>query len=215
MFDALVGFLREFLDILYNFTAYLGMPNYGLAIILLTIIVKMILFPLTYKQMVSMKKMAALSPKIKELQTKHKSQPEKANAAVMELYKEHKVNPFSGCLPLVIQMPVFIGLYRMLLQATSLPPNSVFLFLNLHQKGYIVLAVLAAATTYLQSRLSGTNPNDPTYKTMLYIMPLFMGYISYTVPAGLGLYWVTMNVMSILQQLWINKRVGKVSVQKA
>lgn len=212
MFDGLVGFLKGSLDVLYHSTSFLGYENYGLAIILLTIIVKIILFPLTYKQMVSMKKMADLSPKIKELQAKHKSQPEKANAAMMELYKEHKVNPFSGCLPLIIQMPIFLGLYNALLK--PLPANSVFLGLNLNDKNYIILALLAAGTTYLQSKLSGTNPNDPTFKTMLYIMPLFLGYISYTVPAGLGLYWVTMNVMSILQQLVINKKVG-MTAQKA
>ncbi len=214
MFDTLVGFLKSSLDFLYQLTATLGIPNYGLAIILLTIIVKMILFPLTYKQMVSMRKMADLGPKIKELQAKYKSQPEKANAAVMELYKEHKVNPFSGCLPLIVQMPIFIGLYRALL-SFQFGANAQFLWVNLTQKNDIVLALLAAGTTYLQSKLSGTNPNDPTYKTMLYMMPIFLGYISYTVPAGLALYWVTMNLMSVLQQLWINKRIGKLNAQKA
>jgi YidC/Oxa1 family membrane protein insertase len=210
---ALVNFLSDFLNYLYNFTGMLGVANYGLAIILLTIIVKMILFPLTYKQMVSMKRMAELSPKLKEIQNKHKSQPEKVNAETMKLYKEHNINPLSGCLPLLIQMPILIGLYRALMYFNF--SEAHFLWFTLTQKNDILLALLAAATTFLQSKLSGTNPNDPTYKTMLYIMPLFLGYISYTVPAGLALYWVTMNVMSILQQLFINKRIGRLNVQKA
>ncbi len=214
IFDSLVKFLTDSLNVLYNFTASFGIANYGLAIILLTIIVKTIMFPLTFKQMNSMKKMSELSPKIKEIQTKYKSQPDKANAAVMELYKEHKVNPFSGCLPLIIQMPIFIGLYNALLHA-NFGANPYFLWFNLKNQHDIVLALLAALTTYFQSKLSGTNPNDPTYKTMLYVMPIFLGYISWTVPTGLALYWVTMNIMSILQQIWINKKIGKISVQKA
>lgn len=211
--STLVQFLTSLLNYLYNFTGVLGVANYGLAIILLTVIVKMILFPLTYKQMVSMKKMAELGPKIKELQNKFKSQPEKVNAETMKLYKEHNINPLSGCLPLLIQMPIFIGLYRSLMYFNF--NEAHFLWFSLTQKGDIVLALLAAATTFLQSKLSGTNPNDPTYKTMLYVMPLFLGYISYTVPAGLALYWVTMNLMSVLQQLWINKKIGRLNVQKA
>ncbi len=207
--------LTDFLNSLYHFTGTLGYANYGLAIILLTIIVKMVLFPLTYKQMVSMKKMAELSPKLKEIQNKYKSQPEKANAETMKLYQEHKINPLSGCLPLLIQMPIFIGLYRTLYSMTKTFGDAHFLWFNLTQHGDIVLALLSAGTTYLQSKLSGTNPDDPTYKTMLYVMPVFLGYISYTVPAGLALYWVTMNLMSILQQLYINKKIGRPAVQKA
>ncbi|MDA8442518.1 MAG: YidC/Oxa1 family membrane protein insertase [Peptococcaceae bacterium] len=212
---ALVGFFSYLLNIFYNFTSSIGFPNYGLAIILLTIIIKTILFPLTYKQMASMRKMADLNPKIKELQTKYKAQPEKANAEVMKLYQEHKVNPLSGCLPLVIQMPVFIGLYRTLATPGIFRHNPMFLGVNLTITHNIIFAVLAAITTFLQSKFSGTNPNDPTFKTMLYVMPVFLAYISYTVPAGLALYWVVMNTMSILQQLWINKRIGKLAVQKA
>lgn len=212
---ALVDFFSYLLKNLYNFTSFIGFANYGLAIILLTIIVKSILFPLTYKQMVSMKKMADLQPKIKEIQAKFKSQPEKANAAVMELYKDNKVNPLSGCLPLLIQMPVFIGLYRTLATPGLFGKNSLFLGINLMSNHNIPLALLAGITTYFQSRLTGTNPDDQTYKTMLYIMPLFLAYMSFNVPAGLALYWVTMNLMSILQQLFINKKVGKLSTQKA
>ena len=219
--NIIVDGMTSLLNILYNFSASVGFPNYGVAIILLTILIKTLIYPLTYKQMVSMRKTIDLQPKIKAIQAKHKNDKEKANAAVMELYKEHKVNPMGGCLPIVVQLPIFWALYSTLLNFKYDPLNAGahwFLGFDLTRTYgftptiHLLLPIFAAATTYLQTKV--TNPNastDPTQKTMLYIMPVFFAYISATVPSGLALYWVTMNVVSILQQLYINRRLASQS----
>jgi YidC/Oxa1 family membrane protein insertase len=216
--NIIVHWMTYLLNILYNLSSSVGLPNYGVAIILLTILIKTIIYPLTYKQMASMRKTVELQPKIKAIQTKHKNDKEKANAEVMELYKEHKVNPMGGCLPIVVQLPIFWGLYSTLRNfpyGSSAAAAHWFLGFDLTKiygftpTYHIILPVFAAATTYLQTKV--TNPNastDPTQKTMLYVMPIFFAYISATVPSGLALYWVTMNCVSILQQLYINRKLS-------
>lgn len=151
------------------------------------------------------------------------------NAKVMELYKENNVNPASGCLPLVIQLPIFWALYSSLSHFgnyISDPSQAQFLWFDLTMKGSLsdptsfILPVLSAASTFLQTKIStatsaasaGTGDKNAaamasTQKSMLYIMPFFMGYITYTVPSGLGLYFVVMNVVSIFQQLYINRKL--------
>ena len=220
----IVEWMTYLLNILYNLSASVGFPNYGVAIILLTIIIKTLIYPLTYKQMASMRKTIELQPKIKALQAKYKNDKEKTNTAVMELYKEHQVNPMGGCLPILVQLPIFWALYSTLLKFEygTNPAAYSFLYFDLTKiygfalSYHLILPIFAAATTYLQTKV--TNPNataDPTQKTMLYIMPVFFAYISATVPAGLALYWVTMNVVSILQQLYINRRLENQSKRAA
>ena len=215
--NIIVEGMTYLLNILYNLSATVGLPNYGVAIILLTVLIKTLIYPLTYKQMASMRKTVDLQPKIKAIQAKHKNDKEKANAAVMELYKEHNVNPMGGCLPIIVQLPIFWALYSTLLHfpyGGSAEAAHWFLGFDLTKiygftpSFHLILPIFAAATTYLQTKV--TNPNassDPTQKTMLYLMPVFFAYISATVPSGLALYWVTMNVVSILQQLYINRRL--------
>ncbi|MDI6879529.1 MAG: YidC/Oxa1 family membrane protein insertase [Desulfitobacteriaceae bacterium] len=208
----IVQWMTDLLELLYRVSAQIGLPNYGVAIILLTIIIKMLIFPLTWKQMASMRKMADLQPKVKDLQKKLKDDPKKSQAAVMELYKEYNVNPMGGCLPILIQLPIFWSLYSTLLHFPyGSVANSQFLWFNLTQKDPLyILAVLAALTTFLQTKVSSPNASsDPTQRMMLYFMPLMFGYISATVPSGLALYWVTMNIMSILQQLFINRKLAQ------
>jgi len=210
--DTLVQWMTDLLQLLFGFTSRFGFESYGVAIILLTIIIKMLIYPLTYKQMVSMRKTTEIQPKIKELQAKHKDDPKKANAAIMEMYKEQKVNPMGGCLPLLIQLPIFWALYKTLLNFPYTDPaQAQFLWFNLTQPDtWYILAVLAALTSFLQTKVSNPNATkDSTQKALLYVMPLFMGYISATVPSGLALYWVTMNSVSILQLLYINHRLAK------
>ena len=219
--STIVEGMKNLLDILYNLSTAVGLPYYGVAIILLTILIKTLIFPLTYKQMASMRKTVDLQPKIKAIQEKHKNNKEKANAAVMELYKQHNVNPLGGCLPILVQLPIFWALYSALLNFKYDPTNpSAHLFLGFDLtivygfalSYHLILPIFAAATTYLQTKLTSPNATtDPTQKTMLYIMPVFFAYISATVPAGLALYWVTMNVVSIFQQLYINSRLAKKS----
>lgn len=215
--NIIVQWMTDLLKWLYNLTSLVGIANYGLAIILLTIIIKSLIFPLTWKQMKSMRKTVDIQPKVKELQKKYKNEPQKLNAEMMELYKTNNVNPAGGCLPILVQLPIFWALYSALFNFGNYiadPSQAYFLWFNLTAKDpYYILAVLAAATTFLQTKLtSATNPaaaTDPTQKTMLYIMPVFMGYISTTVPSGLALYWVTMNIVSVLQQIYINRRLER------
>jgi YidC/Oxa1 family membrane protein insertase len=215
--NIIVDGMTSLLNMIYNFSASVGFPNYGVAIILLTILIKTLIYPLTYKQMASMRKTIELQPKIKAIQEKHKDDKEKSNAAVMELYKEHKVNPMGGCLPIVVQLPILYALYSTL---KNFPyegsATSAHWFLGydlIRTYGFIspyhlLLPILAALTLYLQTKITNPNTSDPTQKTMLYIMPVFSAYISATVPAGLALYWVTTNIVSILQQLYINRRLA-------
>ena len=218
--NIIVEGMTSLLNILYNFSATVGFPNYGVAIILLTMLIKTLIYPLTYKQMASMRKTIEIQPKIKAIQAKYKNDKEKANAAVMELYKEHKVNPMGGCLPILVQLPIFWALYSTLRNfpyAGTADAAHWFLGFDLtYTYGFaltfhLLLPVFAAATTFLQTKLTSPNTTDPTQKTMLYMMPVFFAYISATVPAGLALYWVTMNVVSIFQQLYINRKLASIS----
>lgn len=227
-----VQWMTSFLKWLYSVTALVGVPSYGIAIILLTIIIKSVIYPLTWKQMASMRKTADLQPKLQAIQKKYKSDPETMNAKVMELYKENNVNPASGCLPLVIQLPIFWALYSSLSHFgnyISDPSQAQFLWFDLTTRGSVsnptsfILPIFTTATTFLQTKLStaasattsGSSDNSSaaamasTQKTMLYIMPLFMGYITFTVPSGLGLYFVVMNIVSVFQQLHINHKLDK------
>ena len=112
--NIIVDGMTSLLNILYNFSASVGFPNYGVAIMFLTILIKTLIYPLTYKQMASMRKTIELQPKIKAIQEKHKDDKEKVNASVMGLYKEHKVNPMGGFLPIVVQLPIMYALYSTL-----------------------------------------------------------------------------------------------------
>ena len=207
IFDALVKGMSDFINILYSFTNTIGIPNYGLAIILLTVIIKMVLYPLTKKQMLSMRSMQQLQPKIKEIQNKYKGKDQQLmQQKTMELYKEHNINPMAGCLPLIIQMPILIALYRALYKFEFInPAHANFLWVsNLSNIDPYILPFLAGVTTYLQSKLTTTTA-DPTQRIMLYTMPVFIAWISHTMPAGLALYWVVFNLVGAIQQYYINK----------
>lgn len=209
MWDALVNGMRYIIDSLYAFTGSIGFPSYALAIILLTVAIKIVLYPLSKKQMKSMKMMQQLAPKIKEIQEKYKNKdPQKMQQKIMELYKKHNVNPAAGCLPILIQMPILIALYRALLNYEFINREHAYLFgIYLAEKDHtFILPILAAVTTFIQSKLT-TNTADQTQKTMLYTMPLLLGWIAATVPSGLALYWVAFNVVGAIQQYYINRQV--------
>ncbi|NLJ77513.1 MAG: membrane protein insertase YidC [Peptococcaceae bacterium] len=197
------------LNNLYYFTSSVGLPSYALAIILLTVLIKVILYPLTRKQMKSMLGMQKIQPKIKEIQDKWKKKdPKRMQEEVMKLYKEHNINPAAGCMPLLIQMPILIALYRSLFVFDYVnPAHATFFWLpNLTDKDpFFILPVLAGITTYFQSKMTMTG-SDPTQRMMLFTMPVFIGWIAATVPAGLALYWVVFNLVGIIQQYYINKQ---------
>ena len=202
IWDSLINGMKWLLEFFYNWTVAIGVPSYGIAIILLTIVVKMVLFPLTVKQMRSMKITQQLQPKIKEIQERYKD-PQKAQAAMMEMYKQYGASPLAGCLPLILQMPILIGLYRALYKFNF---TGGFLWLHNLQKPdpWYILPVLAGLTTFLMQRMT-TNMQDQTQRTMLYVMPVFIGWLTIKFPSGLGIYWVVSNIVSAIQQYFINR----------
>lgn len=212
MWDAILAPIESVmswaLTFLYNLTVQAGWPSYGLAIILLTIAIKMILYPLTVKQVRSMKAMQNIAPKMKEIQEKYKDNKEKQQKEVANLYKEAGVNPLAGCLPLLVQMPFFISIF-FVIKGFHYESNPSFLWIsNLAQENpsdpYLILPALAAITTYITSKQTMTD-NSQQNKAMLFVMPIMIGWFSYQFPAGLALYWVVSNFVQVIQQWWLNR----------
>jgi len=187
---------------IYNFVG-----NWGWAIVILTILIRIVLFPLTFKGMVSMQKLKELSPKIKELQQKYKGDPQKLNAHMMQLYKKHGANPMGGCLPLLLQIPVFFAIYRVLLNAIELKGAEWILWINdLSVKDpYFILPILMGIAMYLHQKITPTTITDPMQQKIFQYLPIVFTFFFITFPAGLTLYWFVNNVLSIIQQLIVNK----------
>lgn len=187
--------------------------NYGFAIILLTFFIRLVFYPLTYKSFKSMKEMSNLQPQLKELQLKYKGKPELLNKATMELYKKHKVNPLGGCLPILIQIPVFIALYNVLLNAIELRDAPfIFWITNLSTKDpYYITPIVMGLTMFIQQKLSPSTLDPMQAKIMLFLpiifTIMFMGF-----PSGLVIYWTANNIFTILQQL-IDTRLIKVKAR--
>jgi len=206
IFYPIESLLRFVLESLFAITSAAGFASYGWAIILLTIIVKMALYPLTVKQVKSMKAMQELSPKMKKIQEKYKDNPQMMQQKIGALYKDAGVNPLAGCLPLLIQMPILMGMYYSLYNFSYPTPESAYFLWMTSMSDpdpLYILPVLSALTTFLQQKMTTTDSNNPQMKMMMFIMPLFIGWISISFPAGLVLYWVTMNVVQIAQQWWM------------
>lgn len=185
---------------------YKYVHNYGVAIIILTILVRLVLFPLTYKGMKSMKKMQQLQPKMKKIQAKYKDNREKLNTEVMDLYKRHKVNPVGGCLPMLLQIPVFFALYSALMSAVELRHAPFYLWISdlSAPDGLGITPLLMGISMYLQQKMSPT-AMDPTQAKIMGMLPIVFTIFTFTFPSGLTLYWVTSNVLSIGQQYLINR----------
>lgn len=211
--NALARPLGALLKMIFDIT-----NNYGLSIILFTILVKLVTVPLTLKQTRSMKEIQEIQPKLLKLQEKYKDDKEQLNVKTMELYKEHNINPFGGCLPLLIQFPIIIGLFAALRepglyvfesQAAYEAINTSFLWLkNLSSPDPYMwgLPLLAGITTYFSTAtLSSVAPADQSQKIMTYFMPLMIFWWGRTFPAGLTLYWVVSNAFQIVQQLIIRR----------
>lgn len=209
LFNYLINGMTILMNWLYQLTVGAGVPSYGLAIILLTLLIKVVLYPLTQKQMKSMAAMQKIQPKVKEIQEKWKDKnQQKMQQKIMDLYKENNVNPMGGCLPLLIQLPILIALYRSLFAFPFInEEHASFIWVaNLSLKDpYFILPALAGITTYFQTKMT-TSMADPTQRTMLYVMPLMIVWISSTFPSGLSLYWVTFNIAGILQQYLVNRQ---------
>ncbi len=220
--------LFNLLVAIYNLTPG---GDFGLAIIFLTIVVRIVFFPLSIKALVSQKELGRLQPKIKEIQDKFKDDKQAIGKATMDLYKEHKINPFGGCLPILIQLPVLIALYSAL--RLGLKPDSLKdLYSFVHNPGLIkqiafgfvdltkkspYLAILAGILQFLQTKQS-TSLQAPISKTdpgssaaqmnqqMLYFFPVMVIIIAWNLPTGLTLYWVTATLFSIFEQFYIKNK---------
>jgi len=192
--------------------------NWGWSIIALTILIRLILYPLTYKGMVSMQKMKAIAPKIKEIQAKYKSDPQRMNAAVMEMYKKHGANPLGGCLPMLLQIPVFFAIYRVLLNAEELQGAPWILWINdlSRMDPYFVLPILMGASMYFQQRMTPNNFTDPLQAKVFKFLPIIFTFFFMTFPSGLVLYWFVNNLFSMLQQFIVNQQFkNKEDLEKA
>jgi len=243
MWSTLTDLVAQLLIMLYGIT-----HNYGFAIIVLTIIIRVVLYPLMQKQMVSMREMQKIQPLMKAIQSKFKNDKERLNKELMALYKVHKVNPMSGCLPLLIQMPILILLFQTLRkfeyldpsgnisggflwianqveviveniptivaglaapeQLIHLPGNGIF---NIQALG--IMPFLIGGSMWYQQKMttagSGASGGsaEQTQKMMTIMMPLMIGFMSFTLPSGLTLYWLTSTLLGIGQQYLINKKM--------
>lgn len=208
--DFLSGIVKNLLTFFYNLTVSAGVPSYGLAIILLTIAIKMLLYPLTVKQVKSMKAMSDIQPKMKALQEKYKDNKEKLSKEMAELYRTAGVNPLAGCLPLIVQMPVLIAIFFAIKEYNYVGDSSFLWLKNLSQDNpsdpFYIIPVLSALTTYIQQKQTTTDMTSAQNKMMMIFMPLFIGYITITFPAGLGIYWVVGNLVQIAQQWWMYRK---------
>ncbi|MBI4588797.1 MAG: membrane protein insertase YidC [Candidatus Rokubacteria bacterium] len=209
------------------FTRYIG--NYGLAIILLTVITKILFYPLTLKSLASMKAMQALQPQINALRAKYAKDPQRLQRETMELYRKHKVNPMGGCLPMVIQIPIFYALYLVFQYAVELQ-NAAFLCIgkapgwlpllggeelwicNLaHYDPTYVLPVLMGVSMFVQQKMSPT-VGDPRQAKVMLVLPLVFTFMFLNLPSGLVLYWFVSNVLQILQQHYMDRRGRSVKI---
>jgi YidC/Oxa1 family membrane protein insertase len=192
------------LALLRWFHGYVG--NFGVAIILLTVVVRVVLFPLTYRGMVSMKRMQKLQPRMTALREKFKNDKERMNREVMELYRRHKVNPLGGCLPIVVQIPIFFALYSALISAIELRHAPFGLWiqdLSAHD-GLYLLPLVMGGTMFFQQRMTPSSM-DPTQAKIMMWMPVVFTVFMLSFPSGLMVYWSTSNLLSITQQAIINR----------
>jgi len=197
--------------------------NYGIAIIVLTIVIKLIFWPLTHKSFASMREMQRLQPRIKQIRERFKHDREQLNREMMLLYKTHKINPLGGCLPMLLQIPVFFALYKALMDSIELRHAPfVFWIKDLSAPDYLLrfppgvsffgiegigpLPLLMGASMVIQQKMTPST-GDPTQAKVMMLMPIFFTFLFISFPSGLVLYWLMNNVLSIVQQVYINARL--------
>ncbi|MGD8987311.1 MAG: membrane protein insertase YidC [Syntrophobacterales bacterium] len=195
--------------------------NYGLAIILLTVLIKILFWPLTHKSYVSMQAMKKLQPKMAKIREKYKDDKEKMNQEIMQMYRTHKVNPMGGCLPMVLQIPVFFALYRVLYSSIAMrhapflwwindlsAPDRLYVGFTIPYLGGLpVLTLLMGISMFVQQKMTPTSA-DPRQEKMMLMMPVIFTVFFVNFPSGLVLYWLVNNILSIGQQYYINKKAA-------
>jgi len=189
------------LSAIYDFT-----KNWGVAIILFVVLVRIILFPLTYRGMVSMYKMKLMAPKMQELKRKYGKDPQKFQMKMMELYKKEGANPLGGCLPMLLQIPIFFAIYRVLVNAIELK-GATFLWIQdlSAMDPYFILPILMGVTMYAHQTITPNNFQDPMQEKVFKFLPVIFTFFMATFSAGLVLYWTINNLLSFIQQFIINK----------
>ena len=206
IFSTLVGWLADMMawavQFFYNLTASLGFPSYGIAIIILTIVITGLLLPFALKQIKSMKGMQEIQPKVAALQKKYKNDRAKLSIEMQKLYREHNISPLAGCLPLLIQMPFLISIFYALQGFQYDSAHASFLWLSslASKDPTYVLPILSAVSTWALSAQTAPKNAEGPQKMMTYFMPLFIGYISINFPSGLVIYWVVSNLFQLVQQ---------------
>jgi YidC/Oxa1 family membrane protein insertase len=196
-------------------------PNYGVAIIVITIMVRVVTLPIMARQMKSMEKMRAVQPQVKELQEKYADDKARQSEAMMAVYREHGVNPLGGCLPMVLQLPVFIGLFYALQSSFALR-NAPFVFwiddlsapevlFEIPGVGFPVrlLPLVMGASMVLQQKMTPTTVDPAQARMMLVMMPVMMTVLFYQFPSGLVLYWMVSNLLGIAHQLWVRRGMSE------
>jgi len=231
---------QELID--YGWFAFLAKPlvflmeasnrvtgNYGIDIILLTILIKILFYPLTQKSMVSMRKMQELAPILTKLKEKYKGDPSRLNQETMNLYKTYKINPLSGCLPMLAQIPVFIALYKALLVTIELRHAPFFLWINdlsapehlwdISVAGYTIpiriLPLLMGVSMFAQQKMTPSAGMDPAQQKMMLFMPIIFTFMFWGFPTGLVIYWLVNNILSIGQQILYNRQIEAAKAAKA
>jgi len=212
MFDLVAQTLLQALNTIHRIT-----HNWGWSIILLSILIYFVLFPLTLKQMRSMKAMQALQPQMEELRKQYKDNPQKLNKELMLLYKEHKVNPLGGCLPFILQIPIFFALYRVLINSVVLK-GAHFLWIKdlsapdglvLFGKATNILPIIMAGLMFLQQKMTVSSAGQQAaqqQRMMAFMFPVFFAFIFYSMPAGLVLYWLVNSFLMLLNQVLIQRK---------
>lgn len=196
---------KPMFSLLQFIQGYIG--NWGWTIVILTILIKVVLYPLSYKGMMSMQKLKELAPKMKEIQAKHKDDKQKQSMAMMELYKKHGANPMGGCLPLLLQIPVFFAIYRVLINSIELKGAEwIFWIHDLALKDpFFVLPILMGLTMYIQQKITPNTMQDEMQRKIFQMLPIVFTFFFLWFPAGLTLYWFVNNVFTIAQQYTINR----------
>jgi YidC/Oxa1 family membrane protein insertase len=196
---------RPLLTVLNYFYGYVG--NYGLAIIILTVIIKILFWPLTHKSYASMKAMQQLQPEMQKIREKFKNDKEKLNRELMELYKNRRVNPLGGCLPMLVQIPVFFALYKVLMESIEMRHAEFFWWItDLSAKDpYYVTPLIMGATMFIQQKLTPTTM-DPMQAKVFMLMPIVFTFLFLNFPSGLVLYWLVNNLLTIVQQVYIHRK---------
>nr|WP_253300869.1 YidC/Oxa1 family membrane protein insertase [Paenibacillus lautus] len=189
--------------------------EYGLSVLVMVLIVRTLILPLTLKQVRSSKAMQAIQPEIQKIREKYKDQPEKVQMETMKLFQENKVNPMAGCLPLIVQMPIFIALYHSIYYNNLLRDHE-FLWLQLGQPDKLfILPVLAAATTYFQTKMMmkmNPSPQMGMMQFMLFVYPILIFVMSFQFPSALPLYWFYSNLYTIVQNYFLYRNNDKAAV---